>query len=249
MNDDVRNILLGLVATGISAGLGWFTRTSLWRRALGRKQRFFGLPADTECLLVVNGKAGEPRWTVARRDVFALLEISMLIKECGARAEIVAHDTARRGLGETTEFCIGGPVSNQRMAAHLRNLLPGFSMNTADTTGPRLGAFTVGGQQYRMDKGRVEHVLLARLFSRDEGGGGRPVFLICGQHSNANHAAARYLARRHVQLAKTYKDAPFCQLLKVVDSEAYGPDVVELVGDVTRAAVTPAVPSAPPGPP
>ncbi|MDP5316890.1 hypothetical protein [Streptomyces poriferorum] len=32
----------------------------------------------------------------------------------------------------------------------------------------------------------------------------------------------------------------FCLLLKVVNSQAYGPDVVELVGDVTRAAQAPA---------
>ena len=33
---------------------------------------------------------------------------------------------------------------------------------------------------------------------------------------------------------------PFCLVLKVVNSAAYGPDVTELVADVTQAARTPA---------
>ncbi len=236
MNDDVRNILLGIAASAISAGLGWFTRTYLWRRDLRRKQRFFGLAAGAECLLVVNGKAGDPRWSVARRDVFALLELATLIKECAADAEIVEHDTTRRGLGAMTEFCIGGPVSSRRMAAHLRNRLPGFTMNTTDTSGPDCGAMTVDGTTYRMDRGRAEYILLARLTDHGATDHTQPVFLICGQHSNANHAAARYLTRHHAELATTYKDRTFCLLLKVVDSQAYGPDAVEPVADVTEAA-------------
>jgi ABC-type spermidine/putrescine transport system permease subunit II len=42
MNDDVRSIVLGVVAAGISAALGWLARTSLWKRRLRRKQAFFG---------------------------------------------------------------------------------------------------------------------------------------------------------------------------------------------------------------
>ncbi|MGW1652252.1 hypothetical protein [Streptomyces atratus] len=45
MTDDVRNIVLGVTAAGISAALGWIARTCLWRRKLRRKQAFFGLPA------------------------------------------------------------------------------------------------------------------------------------------------------------------------------------------------------------
>ncbi|WP_415952582.1 hypothetical protein [Streptomyces sp. KLOTTS4A1] len=236
MNDDVRNVLLGIAASAISAGLGWFTRTYLWRRALRRRQRFFGLASGAECLLVVNGKAGDSRWSVARRDVFALLELSTLIKECGADAEIVEHDTTRRGLGAMTEFCIGGPVSSRRMAAHLRNRLPGFTMNTTDASGPDCGAITVDGHTYRMDPGSVEYVLLARLSDHADPQHTRPAFLICGQHSNANHAAARYLARHHARLAATYRNRTFCLLLKVVDSEAYGPNAIEPVADVTAAA-------------
>jgi hypothetical protein len=54
------------------------------------------------------------------------------------------------------------------------------------------------------------------------------------------HAAARYLARHQARLTRRYgRKGTFCLLLKVLNSEAYGPAVVELVGDVTRAATTP----------
>ncbi|MGW2704058.1 hypothetical protein [Streptomyces sp. NPDC001340] len=238
MNDDVRNIVLGLVATGISASLGWLARTYLWRRKLRRKQAFFGLPDNSESLLVVNHKAGGPELTVMRHDVFALLELSALIKECKAHAQVVAHDATQQGFGERTEFCVGGPYSNRRMAAHLSSLLPGTRMNVEADAGPELGALRIGPEEYRMERGRSEYVLLARLTANGQGDF-RPVFLFCGQRAITNQAATRYLARHHERLHRKYGTGPFVLLLKVVNSQAYGPDVVELVADVTRAARTP----------
>ncbi|WP_030547466.1 hypothetical protein [Streptomyces albus] len=237
MNDDVRNLVLGVIGTGLSASIGWFARTYLWRRKLRRKQRFFGLPTNSECLLVVNRSAGASDWTVARRDVFALLELSALIKDCESHAQIVAHDTAQQGFGDRTEFCIGGPVSNQRMAAHLYSMLPGISVNTDPEPGPDRGSFKIGTERYRWEPGRVEHVIVARLTAEEKK---RPVFLASGQHSIANQAAVRYLARHHAKLARKHGDGTFVLLLKVVNSAAYGPDMVELVADVTEAATTPA---------
>ncbi|MGW6249282.1 hypothetical protein [Streptomyces roseolus] len=234
MDEDLRNIVLGVLATGLSASLGWLTRTYLWRRRLRRKQAFFGLPSGSECLLVVNRMAGSERGVHAT-DVSALLELSALIKDCGARPRIVQHDTARQGLGESAEFCIGGPYSNRRMAAHLPNLLPGLTMNVEQDPPEDRGMITVAGETRRPEWGVSEYVALARLTL---GEGGRPVFLLCGQAAVANQAAARYLARHHEALAGKYgPDGTFVLLLKVVSSQAYGPDVVELVADVTRAAL------------
>ncbi|MER0242233.1 hypothetical protein AAHZ94_09385 [Streptomyces sp. HSW2009] len=239
MSDDVRNVLLGLVASGISAALGWFVRTYTLNRAFRSKLRFFGLRPGEESLLVVNGKAGQSSWTVARQDVFALLELSMLIKACKSEAKIVPHDAPGTGLGQITEFCIGGPISNDRMAAHLRNLLPGFTMDVETESGPQCGAFTVGGEVYRMEPGHVEYVLLARLRAHE---GARPIFLICGQRALTNFAAARYVNRHHAALAQTHGEQPFCLLLKVVDSEAYGAEVIQLVTDITQTALSPRPP-------
>jgi hypothetical protein len=239
MTDDVRNIVLGVVAAGISAAIGWLARTYLWRRRLRRKQGFFGLPGNSESLLVVNREAGRDG-SVHRFDVFALLELSALIKDCGANAQIVWHDTAQQGFGERTEFCVGGPVSNRRMAAHLHSMLPGVKVNTDPEPGPDQGAFQIGSERYRMEPGATEYVLLARLTAGEDA---RPVFLFCGQRAITNQAATRYLARHHEKLARKHGNGSFCLLLKVVNSQAYGPDVVELVADVTRAART-AVPQA-----
>ncbi|MBW5481933.1 hypothetical protein [Streptomyces bambusae] len=237
MNDDVRNIVLGVIATAVSGGFGWFGRTYLWRRRLRRKQAFFGLPTGSDCLFVVGRHMGDSDRSVHRNDAFALLEVSALIKDCGATVQIVTHDGARQGFGERAEFCVGGPSSNSRTAAHLASMLPGVRINIDTDPGPERGAITVDGETYRWDKGAVEYVLLARLTTRE---GARPVFLLCGQTAVSNQAGARYLARHHERLARTYKDRAFALVLKVVNSQAYGPDVTELVADVTDAARTPA---------
>ncbi|MFF9498204.1 hypothetical protein [Streptomyces sp. NPDC014656] len=233
MDEDLRNIVLGVLATGLSASLGWLTRTYVWRRRLRRKQAFFGLPGHAECLLVVNREAGGDG-AVHRFDVFALLELAALVKDCGAQAQIVQHDRTHLGFGDRTEFCVGGPGSNRRMAAHLGSLLPGLTMVTDKDPVEERGAIEVGGERYRMDPGAVEYVVLARITA---GEGGRPVFLFCGQRAITNQAATRYLARHHERLARTHRNGTFVLLLKVVNSQAYGPDVVELVADVTRAAL------------
>ncbi|MGW2300599.1 hypothetical protein [Streptomyces sp. NPDC001809] len=234
MNEDLRNIVLGVLATGVSASLGWLGRSSLWRRALRRKQEFFGLPGSSECLLVVNKEAGG-NGAVHRFDVFALLELSTLIKECGAHARILPHDQAHQGFGDRTEFCVGGPGSNRRTAAHLTTLLPGLTVNTDAERGPDQGSFRIGTEHYRMEPGVEEYVLLARLMAGEDR---RPVFLFCGQRAITNQAATRYLARHFPALARRHRHRSFVLLLKVVNSQAYGPDVVELVADVTEAART-----------
>ncbi|GAA2412013.1 hypothetical protein GCM10010420_46440 [Streptomyces glaucosporus] len=240
MDDNLREIVLGVLAAGVTTSLGWFGRTYLWHRRLRRTRRFLGLPPHSECLLVVGRKASAGEGTVSRDDAFALLELSALIKDCGAHAQVLSHDTVRQGIGERTEFCIGGPGSNRRAAAHLHSLLPGVRVNTDAEPGPDQASFTVGGERHRMEKGSVEYALLARLTA---GEGTHPVFVVCGQRAVANQAAARYLARHHARLARRYGvDGVFCLLLRVVNSQAYGPDVVELVADVTQAATSPQAP-------
>lgn len=239
MSDVVGTLVLVLAACALGAAGGWFVRGYLWRRRLQRKQRFFGLPRESDCLLVVPRDPGARGWSLARHDAFALLELSAVIRECGAHAEVLAHDTAWQGFGARTEFCVGGPAANLRLAAHLRSMLPGVDINTDPTPGPEQGAITVGGTTYRLEKGAVEYVLLARLAAAGDSGNDRPVFLSSGQRGIANQAATRYLARHHVRLARKYGvDGTFCLLLRVVNSQAYGSDVVELVADVSKAAAT-----------
>ncbi|WP_225638805.1 hypothetical protein [Streptomyces solaniscabiei] len=238
MTDDVRNIVLGVIAAGISAALGWLARTYLWKRKLRRKQAFFGLPENAESLLVVNRDPATSEPAVHRFDVFALLELSALIKDCGAHVQVVTQDAVHQGFGERTEFCVGGPGSNRRMVAHMAAMLPGVRINVDPEPGPDRAAFQIGGERYRMDPGVTEYVMLARLTAGDRREA-RPAFLFCGQRAITNQAATRYLARHHERLARKHGKNSFVLLLKVVNSQAYGPDVVELVGDVTRAATSP----------
>lgn len=201
MNADARTLLITVAATAVAALiLGWVARSYVTERSLRRVQRFFGLPDNSECVLVVGRDTGA-EGAVARNDVFALLELAAVIKNCRAKAEVISGESARQGFGERTEFCIGGPVSNRRMAAHLFSLLPGVSVNTDAEPGPDRGAFVIGGERYRLDIGSVEYVLLARLTAGQEG---RPVFLLCGQRSVTSQAAARYLARHHARLARKH---------------------------------------------
>ncbi|MER7840106.1 hypothetical protein ABTY98_30500 [Streptomyces sp. NPDC096040] len=242
MNDDLRNIILGVVAAGISAALGWLARTSLWRRSLRRKQAFFGLPENSESLMVVNRDPATSEPAVHRFDVFALLELAALIKDCGANLQMVTQDNVQQGFGERTEFCVGGPGSNRRMLAHMSAMLPGVRVNIDPEPGPDRGAFQIGTERYRLDPGITEYVLLARL-TAGQRPDARPVFLFCGQRAITNQAATRYLARNHERLARKHGNNTFVLLLKVVNSQAYGPDVVELVSDVTRAAQAPLPPA------
>lgn len=235
MPDGVIDLALGVLAAGISAAIGWFARTYLWRRKLRRKRVFLGLPKDGEALLVTNRQASGNDHAVHRYDAYALIELAALIKECGAHTQIVSHDSTSQGFGTRAEFCIGGPVSNRRMAAHLETLLPGVAVNVDldPSVNPEHGAYAIGGRRYPMDMGKVEYALLARIAGD---GDAWPTFLFCGQSAITNQATTRYLARNHEMLARRYGSGSFCLLLKIVNSHAYGPDMTAVVADVTSDA-------------
>lgn len=139
MTEDAPALVIAVAATALAAlALGWFARSRLTAHAHRRRQEFFGLPDNSECVLVVSRDTGTDG-AVARNDVMALLELSAVVKNCGARAQLISGETARQGFGERTEFCLGSPVANRRSAAHLHSLLPGVSVNTDADPGPDRG--------------------------------------------------------------------------------------------------------------
>ena len=237
MGDGVLNVVLGVISSALSAGAAWAVQSALRRRRLNRTREFFGLTKGSECLLVVPRKAGvSADRTVGQRDVYALMELAALVRECGAEAEIVAHNEVSQGIGSKAEFCIGGPASNDRMAAHLAWRLPGVAIHTEwDETG--VNQLIIGDQVHTREKGRKDYVMLGRITA---GLGERPTFLVCGQTATANLGAVRYLTRHHRELMRAHDpDETFCLLLRVVQADAYGADVIELVGDVTAQASAP----------
>ncbi|MEU8913950.1 hypothetical protein [Streptomyces nigrescens] len=235
-------LLLTVAAAALIAGLaaGWAVQSAVARRKLTREQGFFGLPGGSECVLVTHRDSSSAHWSIPRHDALALLGLAAVIENCGAHPEVAPHDTGLQGFGARTEFCVGDPTAHRRLAAHLANLLPGVAVHPGDESGAGRGTFTIGGSTYRMEPGAVEYVLLARLTA---GEGDRPVFLAAGQRPVTHRAAVRHLVRNRARLARKHgTDGQFCLLLKVVNSQAYGPDVVELVADVTKAALTAAEP-------
>ncbi|MFD7668339.1 hypothetical protein [Streptomyces sp. NPDC059788] len=240
MDDSLLLLTVAAAALVVGAAAGWAAQAAAARRKLSREQSFFGLPDGAECVLVTHRDSTSAHWSIPRHDALALLGLASVVENCGAHAEVAPHDTGLQGFGARTEFCVGDPTAHRRLAAHLANLLPGVAVHPGDEHGIGRGTFAVGGSTHRLEPGAVEHVLLARLTAVESG---RPVFLAAGQRPVTHRAAVRHLVRNRARLARKYgADGQFCLLLKVVNSQAYGPDVVEVVGDVTKAALAPPEP-------
>jgi hypothetical protein len=233
----VGDLLVNLLASVIAGTAVWVAGFGLRRRKLSREQAFFGLTAGASCLMVVSRHASSPReFSVHRRDVAALVELATIARECGARADRVGENQPSGEIGRLTEFCVGGPGgASPRSATHVRTILRGVTYELFDE-GERRMAFTVGGTQYVLSP-ETSYVLLARFWGP---AGGHPVFFIGGLSAGSNLAAARYLASRHAELARTHgADRPFALVLRIVEPTAYGTDFTELAADVSDVAFQP----------
>ncbi|UNO39307.1 hypothetical protein [Streptomyces sp. MST-110588] len=237
MNDTLQLLIAAVAALAVGLAAGWAVHSAVLGRRRLREQGFFGLPDGSECVLVTHRDSASAHWSIPRHDALALLGLASVIENCGAHAEVAPHDTGLQGFGARTEFCVGDPTAHHRLASHMASLLPGVKVHPGDATGAGRCTFTVDGSTYRLEPGAVEYVLLARLTA---GEGDRPLFLAAGQRPVTHRAAVRHLVRNRARLARRYgRDGQFCLLLKVVNSRSYGPDVVELVADVTKAATAP----------
>lgn len=226
--------LLGDLAVNLAASV--LFGSALWLLGvLGRYRRkarlrnFFGLGPGDRAAVVVGKDTWGRELSVSRGDVAGIGELAVLVKGCDAEPDFRMHHESRRGLGEQTEFCLGGPFSNSRTAAHLRRFLPGVRE-------PGDGKLYVGASEYPYERGEVAHVLIARLYQgADEPR--RPTFLIVGQTAISNHAGARYLARNGRKLLAQYPPGrQFALLLRIVDTRSYGNNLVEFLGDVSEPA-------------
>jgi hypothetical protein len=230
---DIWNIVLGVVSSAFSAALAWMVQALLRRRRLDRKREFFGLRPGGEALLVVPRKVGttDNDRIVAQNDVYALMELSALVYECGARYAVKPAHQIRQGIGDRAEFCIGGPLANERTAAHLRLKFPGF-VHHPEWEGKQGNAFEIGDQAYVRELGVVDYVLLARIAVGEQQ---QPTFLVCGQTAVSNLAGVRHLRNNFRQLNHRHGgDSTFALLFKVLQPDNYGSDVIEFVADVTR---------------
>ncbi len=228
------DLAVNLLASAIAGLAVWLSQLLVRRRKRARVEGFFGLQAGSSALLIVS-KQARSEWATAieKADVSAMVELAVLLKSCDVTPRFYMHHEDVPGIGDEVEFCIGGPMSNQRTAAHLRWHMPGVTQGTFEE-GPEGLTIQVGEKAFQRVRGEVEYALVARiLIDRAK----RPIFLIFGQTALANEAAARYLVREKAVLSRTYGNAGnFCFVLGLFGREVYGSHFVRLVDDITGLA-------------
>ncbi|OHV37010.1 MULTISPECIES: hypothetical protein [Pseudofrankia] len=137
---DVLPDILLTVAISLAAGALGALAIRLWERPGGapmsrpRQSTLFGLAADDEILVAVASLA--PNGMIARDDVLAVSEISSVIYGADARPRVTPGGAVQDSIGRRTEFCIGDPRSNPRMAAHLSRYLPGVTFSPPTPPAP-----------------------------------------------------------------------------------------------------------------
>jgi hypothetical protein len=229
----VSNIVIGLVTSLISGGSVW-----LWGRARvsGRQReraRFFEVSPGDTCRIVAPQAFGAPR-TISKHDVFSIVELAKLIRDLRADLDVIGSGEGTYGVGDLTEFCIGGPTANVRMQSHLARFLPGVSIVSFAPDSPRSGAIVAAGQEFPREPNAREYVLVAKVRPP---GGGRPLFLICGQTGITNRAAASYLRENYPRISSAHRAGQsWCVVLCVVAPSVYGHQMTELAADVSAAA-------------
>ncbi|MBL7516449.1 hypothetical protein I6A94_42815, partial [Frankia sp. CN4] len=130
---DVLPEILLTVAIALAAGALGSLAIRLWERPAGmpatrpRQSTLFGLAADDEILIAVASLA--PSATIARDDVLAVAELASIIYGSDARPRVTPGGAVQDSIGRRTEFCVGDPRSNPRMAAHLARYLPGVTFS------------------------------------------------------------------------------------------------------------------------
>jgi hypothetical protein len=121
----ILNIVVGLITSLISGASVWvWGRARVTRRQRDRA-RFFGVSPGDTCRIVAPQAFGAPR-TVSKHDVFSIVELAKLMRDLRADVDVVAAGEGTHGVGDLTEFCVGGPAANTRMQSHLARFLPGY---------------------------------------------------------------------------------------------------------------------------
>lgn len=233
MND----LAVNLLASAIAGVTVWLSQRLVRVRRLARLRAFVGVAVGSTCTVAVSRHAASTHsMSVHRRDVAAVVEVAMLLRQCGASADVLTSDADLRGVGETTEFCIGGPSTNPRTAAHLRRFVPELIIDSHETDPDGL-TLHLAGQEFRRIPGVEEFVLVFRI--PVEIGAKRPLWVICGQTARSNHAAARYLNTESRMLASRFgRHDGFCLALKVINPTTYDHRYVELVATFDPAQFT-----------
>jgi hypothetical protein len=237
----LQDVLTGLVAAVISGLAVW-----LWQRGRGIRRRrgkaaFFGLRPGRECLVVINRHWQSPH-AVARPDVYALLEVGNLANELNCPVSVRSADELRDEIGDRTEFCIGGPVSNERTAAHLASFLPGVTFVPDSNMDNHVELVLVADdQRFVREPGKHEYALFAKFRPPNAR---HPILLICGQTAITNRAAIHFVKQHYPTLRRSFASIEkFAIIVRITSPRVYGHTMVDLDTDITATAFTPAITS------
>ncbi len=229
----ILNIVVGLITSLISGASVWAWGRARVTRRQRERARFFGLSPGDTCRIVAPQAFGAPR-TISKHDVFSIVELAKLMRDLRADLEVVGSDEGTYGVGDLTEFCVGGPTANVRMQSHLARFLPGVSIRSYAPDSQKSAAIVAAGLEFLRERDSREYVLVAKVRLPDRG---QPLFLICGQTGITNRAAASYLRDNYRRISSVHGAGEnWCVVLRVVAPSVYGHQMTELAADVSTSA-------------
>lgn len=235
----IENFVVGVVTSVVTAIGVWLWSKIQASQVLNQRAAFFGISPKENCLVVMNHSARDQS-VMTHGDVETLVEVVRLVDKIGGKLSIARFDRILEPAGEMSEFCIGGPDSNQRTKVHLENFLKGIRHNPYSPDSPDNIAIVTKEEIYRYKRHEDEYAVLARFYPDPDS---YPVILICGQTSRSNQGAIHYLVKNYDGfLRKKFGNKkPFCLVLKLQSPLTYGFKSVQLVKDVTDTAFVPLV--------
>jgi hypothetical protein len=244
MPGPVVDIVTGLVTAIISGGTVWLWQRGNRARRQRRKMAFFGVRSGKTGLVVMPRHWQSPH-AVARLDVYALLDIGSLVDELGGRVEVRSAEELREGIGDRTEFCVGGPDSNSRTAAHLASFVPGVVFRPYRDVGAAVEIVS-GTDRFVREPEKREFVIVAKFLPP---GATHPVFVVSGQTAVTNRAAIHFLRQHYAELARMFSArGDFCLIIRVTSPDIYGHELASLEKDITATAFHTTPQLAPPSP-
>jgi hypothetical protein len=232
MSSALQDLIISILASVISGGGVWLWVRMRGMRALQRKSAFFGIRPTEKCLIVMNHHP-KKHDTMSHKDIGTLVEAVRIVHEIGGEATIAPFDEALEPAGIITEFCIGGPDSNERTQIHLDNFLIGVQARRFTDPVDQLAIIT-RAETFKFENREKEYAILAKFFPKPNS---KPVFLVSGQTGFANKGAMYYLAQNYDRLLrKKYGLGPFCLIMRVTSPWTYGYKMVEAAKDITDTA-------------
>lgn len=231
----IENFVVGIFTSLFTAVAVWLWQTLRNSRILNRKASFFGMTPGEKCFAVMNHNPKLSDAAMSHLDIQTLVEVVSLAGEIGSRLEVLPFNQLLEPAGDTTEFCLGGPDSNQRTKVHLENFLQGICFHPYAPGNIDNIAIISNSAIFRYRKNESEYAVLARFYPYTNS---RPVILICGQTAKSNRGAIYYLLKNYDGfLRKSYGNSErFCLIVKLQSPLTYGVKSAKLETDLTDVA-------------